>query len=268
MRRIGENMKFNQVENRIKEELQNSCQMIYASDTLKQKIDTEIENQSKKESYMRKKISTKKIVVIAAVICVFATGTCFAAGKVQSLVSSSSPFNVERDFSKLDNLEEKIGYEVKAVKAFDNGYAFSNMEADDTQGLDEDNNKVATYKCLEITYEKDGEEIDLNISKGIPSEDEQTPTETREINGICVEYNLDTYKFVPEGYEMTEEDNENVLKEHYYMSEGSEDEEVEINQVSSLSWEEDGVRYSLMQFDTKLSVDELVEMASQVIASK
>ncbi len=261
-------MKLNQVENKIKEELQNSCQMIYASDALKQKIDQQIENQSKKESYMKKKISIKKIAVVAAVICVFATGTCFASGKVQSLVSRSNIFNVERDFSKLDKLEEEIGYDVKAVQSFENGYTFQNMEAEDVEGLDENNNKVATYKCLDINYEKDGEELDLNISKGISEEDKQTPTETRQINGITLEYNLDTYKFVPEGYEMTEEDNENLSKEHYYISVGAEDEEVEIKQVSFLSWEEDGVKYSFMQDDTKLSVDELVKMASEVIASK
>ncbi|MFA9463291.1 MAG: hypothetical protein ACERKN_03255 [Velocimicrobium sp.] len=259
-------MQFNYIDKRIKEELQSSCQKISASSTLKEKIDAEIKKKSKKEYFMKKRINIKRIAGIVVIASVLMTGTGFAAGKVQSLVSSSNFINNESSFSKLPKEEKRLGYEVKAIETFQNGYNFKEMSVDDVQGMDADNNQVATYRELDITYEKEENEISLNISKGMVTDDQKMPTEKRQIDGILINYNLDTYKFVPENYELTQEDKENKEKDHYYISFGSD--EVEVNEVSFLTWEEDGIKYSLMQYDTNLSVDELMDMATQIIASK
>lgn len=259
-------MKSKYIDEKIKIELHDSCYMIQASEELKQKIDDQIKEQSKKEKYRMKKMNKKKIVIVAFAACLFVSANVFAAGKIQSLVGGTNKNDIVRDFSKLEQQEKKLGYDVKVIKDFSNGYSFDKMSVDTVKALDEAGNQVAEYKEMHITYQKDGKDMSLNICKEIPSDEKQTPTDTRQINGITMEYNLDTYKFVPEDYQLTEEDNANLEKPHYYISEGSE--EVIINQVSSLSWVDEGVNYSLQQFDTELSIDELADMASEIIESK
>lgn len=259
-------MKSNYIDKRVKNELCNSCHMMEVSDDLKQKIDCEIEEQIKREKYKMRKINKKKMAILAFAACLFVSVNCFAAGKIQSLVVGTNKNDIVKDYSKLDKEENKLGYNVKAVKNFANDYSFKKMSVDKVKGLDESGNKVAEYKEINITYQKEGKEIELGISKKIQTEETQLPTEIRQINGINVEYSLDTYKFVPADYQLTDEDNLNITKEHYYISNGSD--EIKIQQVSSLKWEDEGLTYILQQFDTEMTIEQLTDMVSEIIESK
>jgi hypothetical protein len=261
-------MKSNYIDEQIKIELCDSCYMIEVSEDLKQKIDNEIEEQLKKEKYKMKKMNKKKIVIVAFAACLFVSVNCFAAGKIKSLVGGTNKNDIVKDFSKFDQEEKKLGYDVKAVGKFANGYFFQEMSVDNVNALDEAGNKIVDYKNMNITYQNAGKDLALSIWKEIPSVEAQTPTETRQINDINIEYSLDTYKFVPEHYQLTEEDNANVEKGHYYITFGSDKDEVKVQQVSSLSWEDEGVNYLLQQFDRELTIDELTDMASEIIESK
>lgn len=260
-------MKSNFIDEKIKMEICDSCHMIEVSDDLKQKIDNQIKVQSKKEIYRMKKLNKKKVVIVAFAACLFVSANVFAAGKISSLVGSSDRREDVTDFSKFDDQEKKLGYDVKAIECFDNGYLFSDMQVYTTEALDDAGNKVADYKTLDINYKNADKNIGLSIDKPIPSSEEQTPTETRQINDITFKYNLDTYKIVPEDYQMTEEDTTNEANGHYYFScDGSD--EVTTQMVSSLSWEDGGVKYLLQQTDSEMSIDELIDMATQIIESK
>lgn len=261
-------MKSNFIDEQIKMEICDSCHMLEVSDNLKQKIDNQIKKQSKKEIYRMKKLNKKKVVIVAFAACLFVSANVFAAGKIQSLVSSSNPNDAVTDFSKFDQEAKELGYDVKAIECFDNGYLFSDMLVYTTEAQDDAGNKVADYKNLDITYKNADNELALSIFKSIPSDEAQMPTETRLINDINVEYNLDTYKFVPGDYQKTDEDTANEAKGHYYISFGAEDEELKVQQVSSLSWEDEGVNYLIQQFDSEMTVDELIDMASEIIESK
>jgi hypothetical protein len=260
-------MKSNFIDEKIKMEICDSCHMIEVSDDLKLKIDNQINEQSKKEIYRMKKLNKKKVVIVAFAACLFVSANVFAAGKISSLVSGTNAMDIVKDFSKLEQQEKKLGYDVKALECFDNGYLFSKMSVDVTKALDESGNQVGSYKELDITYKNADKNISLIIDKPLPSEETQTPTETRQINDITFKYNLDTYKIVPEDYQMTEEDTANEAKGHYYFScDGSD--KVSTQMVSSLTWEDGGVKYSLLQTDNELTMDELIDMATQVVESK
>lgn len=95
-------MKSNFIDEQIKMEICNSCHMIEVSDDLKQKIDNQIKEQSKKEIYKMKKLNKKKVVIVAFAACLFVSANVFAAGKISSLVSSSNPYKAVTDFSKFE----------------------------------------------------------------------------------------------------------------------------------------------------------------------
>ena len=83
---------------------------------------------------------------------------------------------------------------------------------------DENDNEVAKYKGISIEYEKEGEAgltIDVEEEIHVHHEDEREPDDTLTINGIEVKYFVDTYKWVPEDYELTAEDEANM--ERFYV---------------------------------------------------
>lgn len=71
------------------------------------------------------------------------------------------------------------------------------------------------------------------------------------------------YKFVPANYEMTEEDKALTEQGNYTLSYGTD--KVEIQQNKYVSWEKDGVSYTIMGFDLDLTDEEMLDMAGQMI---
>lgn len=78
----------------------------------------------------------------------------------------------------------------------------------------------------------------------IPHTEERPAVETSAIDGIEVRFYHDTYKFVPEGYALTEEDQQNLEHDDYFISEGVE--EIEMTTISSITWEQDGIQYTML----------------------
>lgn len=72
-----------------------------------------------------------------------------------------------------------------------------------------------------------------------------------------------TNKLVPPDYKLTDEDKKAKENGELVFSYGSD--KVEIIEVQSAVWTEDGVHYLLMQMDGKLSADELADMAAEAI---
>ena len=209
----------------------------------------------------RKHFSIKKMIIVIAVIGLLGSTACLAAGKITSLVGGSDGERCT-DFAKLDSMVDKLGYEVKAIESFQNGFTFENMNIGNTTGMDDDGNAVASYKELWVDYTKENERLNLIICKPLP-EEARTAKQTGEYKGITISYYIDTYKFVPEDYELTEEDKENEKKDDYYISYGSD--EVTLNQISYVNWTDNGIHYSIMGSDTSLTAEDMIQMAEEII---
>ena len=72
-----------------------------------------------------RKWSAKKIVVVAAAVCVFGTITAVAAGKIVGIASHSSWNDAVYQYSQVADVEQEIGFEAKVPETFTNGYGFS-----------------------------------------------------------------------------------------------------------------------------------------------
>lgn len=86
------------------------------------------------------------------------------------------------------------------------------------------------------------------------------------VGDVVVKYSLDEYLFLPpsqEGQVSQELLDRMENDDHFFISYGSDQEETQM--ITNLSFDADGVHYCLMTFDTSLTVDELFDMASELI---
>ncbi len=76
------------------------------------------------------------------------------------------------------------------------------------------------------------------------------------------------YKNLPVDYEMTEQDIEDQKNGVYVFSVGTEEEEITETEMQFVSWHEDGVSYLIMQYGNEVSLDEMKEMAGEIIEAE
>lgn len=208
----------------------------------------------RKENGYQMKFGMKKLAAVAAV-CLLSV-TCYAASQLGSVRASS-----KMDIYTLEELEESLeglDFDVKYVEGFSNGMKFQRGGIGETQGLDENGNRMGeVYQMLTVDYaDADGRKVSLAMEGGNHFVDVGEESE--------MGYRADTYKFVPTDYEKTAEDLEKEAAGELYISYGTD--EVEINEMEYYGWEEDGVYYSLVSFDCGFGEAEMAQMADEVKA--
>ena len=168
------------------------------------------------------------------------------------------------DTQAIKYFAEKNDIKAAIPESLSTGYTFSNSNTGGMKGEDDNGNPVAKGETFMVTYSKEGApDLYLNVDPIFQAEDYSDATEVREINGVTVYYNKDTYKFVPTDYEYSEEDKANEEAGHFYVSYGSD--EVKVQSVDSILFELDGKSYDLLSFDNSMSVDEWFAMAEEII---
>lgn len=279
-------------EDKIKAALEMQSGDISASEILKQKIDREISMQGKivpmdlsgeqevsmkklrttgteDRSYTqtkqnRKHFSAKKLAIGVAAACLLISGGVFA-GKTAGYISG---YEKAYTYAELDKAEEKLGFSPDVAEAFSNGYRFEEMRVGNTRAVDENQETLYTFPELSVSYVKDGVNdislyVDMRPEKG---EQDKEPDLTDQCGDIALRYDVYSYKFVPVGYELTEEDKANLERDDYEISEGSD--EVEYAQMTHVTWEKDGMYYDLLGSDTALTGEEMFAMAKELIGAE
>lgn len=224
----------------------------------------------KMEDRRMKHFSVKKVLGMAAVCCLLVgTVSVASTGIVTSIVSHSTSGEY-KSFSELEEAEKKAGFSMHAVEQFSNGYSFSNMDVSEMSNQDENGNSLNRYKGIQITYTKQGEDslfLSGEEAKNLPeTEEHRTPDTVRVIQGITVSYYVDTYKWVPAGYQLTPEDEANQQKDNYYISFGAD--EVSENQISTIRWQQDGIYYDFMNVANATDAETMFEMAEELICAE
>lgn len=264
-------------EDKIKMAFEMQCSDISASETLKQKIDEEIRRQGKivpiplsgkQEVSMKKSaqnkghFNVKKFAVGVAAACLLLSGGVFA-GKTAGYITAGTMGTYTYD--ELGKAEEKLGFSLDVAESFDNGYSFVQMQVDKTSAMDENQNEIYTFPELVVDYARGGvKDIALYVDQR-PEKGEQSkaPDMTEQCGDIALRYDVYTYKFVPVGYELTEEDKANLARDDYEISEGADS--VSFSQMTCVTWEKDGVYYDLMGMDVDLTGEEMIGMAKEII---
>lgn len=207
--------------------------------------------------------SKKKIALIAAAAALTLGISAFAAsGVVSRWFSSSSSVPDYKSLPTAEEVKKDIGYDAVVVDGFENGYVFKNGSVVDNCFADEDGNTVERFKSVSFDYEKEGDTVifteDCFISEvGIAGE------VVKSLNGTDIYYHSYKNKSVPGGYELSEEDKKAEESGELVFSYGSP--EVEIHDIKTVTWVKGGLHFQLLQIDGRLSSDELVKMAEEVI---
>lgn len=238
----------------LKRALEEKVRDVAASPYLLEKVKIEAEARNRKEqNYM----GISKKIAVAAAICVMSV-TAYAAVSNFAGVSGHTTNDI-KTFAQLEKAEDKLGLDAKFVEAFSNGMTFSYAGTGEEQGKDENGNAVGTaYKTISIQYvDGNGNDVSLHVSEGSPYVDEGM----EQPEGYAVMEN----KFVPNGYEPTEE--ELALQEagRLNIGYGGANQEVQTMQSEAYYWEADGLYYHLMAFDLNLGEDAFRQMAAEIM---
>ncbi len=236
------------------------------NERLKAQMTEAFADRERKEKQNMKKFGLKRTAVLVAAACM-AFGAIGVASTGRAYVTGGSMPGEYTVFSELEKVEAKTGLDVRAVEKFSNGYQFKEMSVMHEQDHTENGTVIGDYAGISIQYEKEGA-YDLSLCmddvEHAEGAEAREAVAQQEIAGLTVKYYLDTYKWVPAGYELTDEDRANLEKDNYFISEGVD--EVSVNQVCCVIWEQDGVFYDLLCTKGEVPAEEMFAMAAEIIA--
>ncbi len=241
-------------EQQIKDTLTFQAKKITPSEGLLSQIHAELDDR-KEQTTMKWSIS-KKIVTIAAAICILTVG-CYAATQLEGVTSHSQ--NKYTKYEDMSKAEKKAGFDAKLIETFSNGYTFVIGGFGEQYGTDENGNAVSkVYPQIVATYEKEEQEIILFVSNGDPMVDAGQE--------IASGYSSQDYKFVPPDYEKTAEDLAKEASGELMISYGSNT--VEENNAENYMWADGDIYYSLTAFDAHLGEEAMKQMADELMQGK
>lgn len=194
---------------------------------------------------------------------------CFE-GTVKSRLHSARKDITE--FPKENIVEKRVGFSPKYVESFSNGFKFESFNSS-TDKL-ENNNKsvIVSTKSACFKYKKDGSAQNQDLNFSAEKIEEQYASshkfcdEPVEYNGIKIYYSAYKYKAVPESYRVTEEEQKMIDDGSLQVGYGDPSSEIEEYNIQNVLWYEDGIEYSIMNWDyDDLTKDQMIDMAKQVI---
>ncbi|NLG03500.1 MAG: hypothetical protein GX567_06695 [Clostridia bacterium] len=266
-------MKKNLKHNFITQALSQESEKITASDDLKHRIDAtldeELSGQRKRtikqlEGFNMNHHKILKVAAVIAAICILVPTGVYATGQITGYMSSMRLDEEFESYTQLAKAQEKLGFSFDSIENFSNGYLFSQMGITYTDKMDDSGSRVSTFPEWFCYYEREGSpKAYISVHETQPEYVERPAKDEQIINGIHVRYYRDHYKMVPVDYELTDEDEANMLSEDYFISVGTQ--EIEEKEISFIEWEKDNLNYLIMINDTDMSTDELFEMASEII---
>lgn len=198
------------------------------------------------------KLLTPKRIAVAAIVC-FASVTCYAAVHFSG-VESRTTIDVT-SYAQLEKAEEKVGFDMKTVEAFTNGFTFVNGGTGEMYGQDENGNNIGDpYALMTLSYEKEGKTVVVTAQDGNPFTDAGEELQEG--------YSSHLYKFVPEGYELTAEDKEREMSGELIISYGTD--EVLESVMEIYSWKDGDLFYSMTADNCNLGEDAMAQMAQEI----
>ncbi len=253
-------------------QFQNSMDHLMFSPSEKERMIRKINaktNQERKDKIIMKKWTLGKVAAVAAIVVAASSGVVYAASVITGTAVHADASDYKYTYEKSDKMLRKAGIDADIPESFSNGYSFDKAAILNPEGMDDTGAVVETWPEIDINYVNDDQDgIRLSIQDASHASSESAAhTETREINGIPVNYDLDEYVFLPPSAEETglspemQERSEN--DPHFFIGYGSDAEEH--SYFSNVSFVKDGVFYLIYGHNTNLTADDLFTMSSEII---
>lgn len=206
----------------------------------------------------------KSILAIAAAIVVIGSITVYGAGQVIGYRSAVNRDQVDyKNAQEVLKAEDKLGTAPRVPEQFANGVTFDRGHFIMVDGVDENDNVVKSYPEVSVTYD---DEIFLNISPASAYvSDEEIPVErSRQIGDINLNAYAADFLFLPPDASPSAEDL--ALEEAGKLQIGYGSAEEERKTYCYVVWDKDGLSYSLSTFNENYELEELLNMAEEVLA--
>lgn len=253
-------MKFEQY---MHDSMQEIAQDVQPSPMMRARVMNKVQNQRTATRPRRMRFA----VAAAAMMCVL-VGGAFAAGPIVGLFSSSYIGDQVTSLAEEAKVEQDFGFDVRLPETL-NGAAFSSMESLPIEARDADGNTVYTYQEFYASY-ADGETqpfMSVIESKEYTSNplSDKTIVDTREVDGITLTYREIPTIFLPptEDAKPTAEEQAAEERGEMFISYGS-DTRID-GMYHTISWEQDGLHYSINANDGDWSADDFFAAAEDVL---
>ena len=224
----------------------------------------ELDTSEKELITMKNRRKISRILIAAAFICLL-TVTAFAAeqARVKSVVVKNKVYN--ENYEVLQQEMEKTGLDVNLPEEFTTGFQFQEVRTGEVEGRDDEENPVLTFRELTAYYQNDnGQRVSLRVQPNLAEEeDTRTPVASKTVSGVTLNYYVDHYKFVPEGYEPSEEEQQWMQQPGNYLSYGSD--EVTESTFAFLNWKTAENDFSIADMTAAINPDVLFAMAEEII---
>lgn len=251
----------------IKENMQQYAAQIDIDPMVKDKVNERIrEERTQNMKKGKQMVSMKKIVIGVVVGCLLASTVVIAGGNIVGYVTGISLYEPTYDtYEEVAKSARELGYATKYIESFSNGFQFYHAYIGKTDGINEEGKRVGSFDELWIDYQDpEGTQVCLVADKPLISEDPAKGAEdSRSIGDLTVYYTSDDYKWVPAGYEPTEEELAAEERGELYISSGSE--EISYSVYQHVNWVEDGVHYNLFVMDGPLTKEDLFQMSEEIL---
>lgn len=255
-------MKNEELGTKIKTALQEQSELYELTPQIDLRVQRALQETEKEQIKMRKFTLKKSIIAVATAVMVLGAVTV-ASGGVKSIISHQ--FNIP-DYTKhgdMSTAATEAGVTVNAPEEFSNGYKFegiylvaNTVETDNRQKIDE-------YTSMEVRYEKGNNIILLEVEPRPMSQDyTERYTSAIENNGITYYYNELQNKFVPVGYEPTEEEKKAMEEGNLNIGIGAD--EISYKISKHFVWENSGQKYLLYCMENDITEEELYNMALEI----
>lgn len=223
-------------------------------------------NRRIEERTRMRKWSAKKIVVIAAAVCVFGSITAIAAGRIAGISSQSSWKEAVYGYEKIQKMNQNLKMGAKIPEKLANGYAADSSKPVHNEAKDAEGNAVETYTSLDIVYKKNGmPDLYVDAGRQMWPADEGFDR-TYEHNGTAIGYINTHMRLVPPDYKPSAEEQAQVAAGTLELSYGSD--QVEDKQAVTVAWAQDGIQYLITAFDPTMTAEEFAQMAGEFIDMK
>lgn len=250
-------------ENMLRTAINAEADEISPSEDMFLQINRKIKSKDMGGNYMNIKATKKsRGILIACLILVFTTITCFAAVKIVGYTGHSTN-NTFKAFPSENEVRKEAGFVPKYVSELTGEYEFYRGGVGETTADGEDGSEVMTIKTVSFTYMNEDSTVELSVKDGIFPDFEEGGETVKITDAIEGKYYSEMYKFVPEDYVMTEQDKADEESGKCTFSYGSD--KVEINHMQQITWEENGMSYALINSDDKVDKTILSNMATEIV---
>lgn len=247
----------------IKEEISEQADLFTIPQDMLERINSRISEEQKESNKSMFRMTKKKVIMLVACAVLIVGCVSIAAGKTETIVSTSSNIPVYSSYSELAKAEEQYGFVTYGPEKFSNGFVFDGVYTTQSEGYDVNDELTNKYEYIYIEYKRDQASVMLDIEPGDILSDNRDNYAMAEVNGIPCYYVTMQNKFVPVEYEPTEEEYKAMEEGTLNIAYGTD--EIELSTSLQVFWMQDGNTHSLfyMNENPELTMDDLLEMVKE-----